>query len=111
MPAGKYHRSAQLIGRMFLLLAVPGLLRLDGAQRAFDVPALLNLARISDPQLSPDGKSVAFMVQVPDLDANTRPTNIYVVPAAGGAARRLTTEGAHNERARWSPDSRRLAFV
>jgi len=39
------------------------------AQKApFDVQALLKIARISEPQLSPDGKTVAFTVQTVDLD-------------------------------------------
>jgi dipeptidyl aminopeptidase/acylaminoacyl peptidase len=82
-----------------------------GARKPFDAGALWRLARISDPQLSPDGKNVAFVVETPDVDGNTRPKQIYVVPAAGGAPRRLTTGGSVNERPRWSPDSRRLAFV
>ncbi|HYM13159.1 MAG TPA: S9 family peptidase [Bryobacterales bacterium] len=84
---------------------------LDAAPKPFDPAALLRLARISDPQLSPDGATVAFVVETPDLDSNTRPKQIYTVPLAGGAARRLTLEGSLNERPRWSPDSRRLAFI
>lgn len=93
---------------IFLFLAgVP----LCGAQKPFDVNALLKLARISDPQLSPDGNTVAFVVQTPDVEGNTKPSHIYTVPVAGGAARRITMEGSQNERPRWSPDSRRLAFI
>jgi len=84
---------------------------LAGQKKPFDVPALLKLARISDPQLSPDGRTVALVAETPDVEANTRPRHIYLVPAAGGEARRIATEGSSNERPRWSPDSRRLAFV
>ncbi|MBI3696988.1 MAG: S9 family peptidase [Acidobacteria bacterium] len=61
--------------------------------------------------LSPDGRQVAFVVQTPDVESNTRPEHVYVVGIEGGAARRLTTEGSLNERPRWLPDSKRLAFV
>ncbi len=92
---------------LFLLCLVP----LAAQRKPFDVNALLKLTRLSDPQLSPDGKNVVFVAETPDLESNTRPRQIYIVPLAGGAARRLTTEGARNERPRWSPDSKRLAFV
>lgn len=77
----------------------------------FDADALLKIARIGDPQLSPDGAAVAFAVQRIDLEKNTRITHIYSVPVAGGAPRQLTSEGTRNERPRWSPDGKKIAFV
>jgi len=82
------------------------------AQKApFDVYAMLRLARISDPQLSPDGKLVAFAVQRIELYNNGRPRQIYLVPLNGGVPRPIGPLGANNERARWSPDSARIAFI
>ncbi len=92
-----------------LLLALH--LPLAAQKKPFDAEALWKLARISDPQLSPDSKTVAFVVEQPDLEANTRPKHIWILPLAGGEARKLTAEASRNERPRWSPDSRRLAFV
>ena len=80
-------------------------------KRPFDVDALLSLVRISDPQISPDGRSVAFTVQSIDAAANKRPKQIWMSPLYGGVPRRLTTDGETNERARWSPDGRSLAYV
>ena len=80
-------------------------------RRPFDVQALLKIARISEPQLSPDGKTVAFTVQTVDLEQNTKPKQIYLVPTAGGPPRQITTDGTDNERPRWSPDSKRIAFI
>ena len=79
--------------------------------RPFDVNALLKIQRISEPQISPDGKQVAFTVQTVDVEQNTKPKQIYVVPLAGGAPRPIATQGSVNERPRWSPDSRRIAFI
>ena len=82
------------------------------AQRQpFDVQALLKIQRIGEPQLSPDGKTVAFTVQSVDLEQNTKPKQIYVVPTSGGPPQKVTTEGTDNERPRWSPDSKRIAFI
>jgi len=77
----------------------------------FDVQALLRVARIGDPQLSPDGRSVAFTFRGSSSTTTRGPTHIYTVPLAGGQPRQLTKEGTRNDRPRWSPDSRQLAFI
>src|SRR5689334_14098592 len=77
----------------------------------FTFEAMMRIQRIDDPQLSPDGKVVAFTVQTVDLPSNTKPTQIYVVPVDGGPPRQLTREGGSNVRPRWSPDSKRIFFV
>jgi dipeptidyl aminopeptidase/acylaminoacyl peptidase len=83
-----------------------------GAQKLpFDVHALLKIGRISEPQLSPDGKTVAFTVQTVDVDQNTKPKQIYTVPVSGGTPRQITLQGDDNERPEWSPDSTRIAFI
>jgi dipeptidyl aminopeptidase/acylaminoacyl peptidase len=74
----------------------------------FDAHALMQLARISDPQLSPDGRWVAFSVQTVDVEKNTKPKQIYIVPLAGGMPRKIADSA---ERPRWSPDSKKIAFV
>src|SRR5213594_1854406 len=84
---------------------------LSAQKRPFDAAALMKVARISDPQLSPDGRTVSFTVQTIDLEGNTKPKQIYTVPMDGGIPRQLTTTGGVNERARWSPDSKRIAFI
>lgn len=82
------------------------------AQKApFDVQAMLKIARISEPQLSPDGKTVAFTVQTVDLDQNSKPKQIYVVPTEGGTPRQITSQGTDNERPQWAPDSKSIAFI
>ncbi|HYL39267.1 MAG TPA: S9 family peptidase [Bryobacteraceae bacterium] len=84
---------------------------LSAQKQPFDVQALLKIARISEPQLSPDGKTIAFTVQTVNLDQNTKPKQIYVVSTMGGIPRQITTQGTDNERPQWSPDSKRIAFI
>jgi dipeptidyl aminopeptidase/acylaminoacyl peptidase len=81
------------------------------AKQPFTVETMLKLSRISEPVLSPDGTHVAFTVQTVDVANNTKPTQIYVVPTAGGTPRQLTREGKANGRPRWSPDSKKIYFV
>ena len=78
--------------------------------RAMTIDDLYALKRVSDPQISPDGTSVAFVVSVPNRDEDRDDTRIWVVPAEGGDARPLTN-GPRDGLPRWSPDGTRLAFV
>ena len=95
-----------------IVLALLCIATVSVAQRQpFNVDTMLKLARIGEPALSPDGTQVAFTVQKVDLASNTKPVQVYVVPAQGGAPRQLTTEGTANERPRWSPDSKQIFFV
>jgi dipeptidyl aminopeptidase/acylaminoacyl peptidase len=77
----------------------------------FDVNALLELKRLGDPQISPDSQWVTFTVQSVDVSANKKPQQIWIVPLQGGEPRQLTHEGEANHRARWSPDSKRIAYI
>jgi dipeptidyl aminopeptidase/acylaminoacyl peptidase len=81
------------------------------ARAPFTFDAMMQLVRVDDPQLSPDGKFVAFTAQTVDMASNTRPTQIYIVPSAGGIPVKVTAEGTMNTRPRWAPDSKHIFFV
>jgi dipeptidyl aminopeptidase/acylaminoacyl peptidase len=80
-------------------------------KKPFDSSAMMELKRMSDPQISPDGKWVAFTVQTVDVAANKKPSQIWMAPLAGGTPRQITHDGEANQRARWSPDSKRIAYI
>ncbi|HEV2494407.1 MAG TPA: S9 family peptidase [Terriglobia bacterium] len=80
------------------------------AKRPMTFEDLMKAERISDPQVSPDGKWIAYVETSVDLAANKSTGNIWLVPAEGGGPRQLTREGS-NTRPRWSPDGQALAFI
>ena len=94
-----------------LLLSFVAALGLYAQKQPFDVQALLSLARIGDPQVSPDGQTVAFTAQTIDIAKNSKPTQIYVMPLRGGLVKQITREGTSNTNPRWSPDSKIIYFV
>jgi len=63
-----------------------------------------------DPQISPDGRSVAFVKVSPDPLEKSYKRNIWLYSLADGAVRQLT-RGDKDSQPRWSPDGAQLAFV
>jgi len=68
------------------------------------------MQRISEQQVSPDGKWVVYTVGTPNLAANRVERNLWLVAVAGSEARQLTRSG-RDQRPQWSPDSKNIAFV
>ena len=70
------------------------------------------LKGVSDPRLSPDGTTVAFVPWSIDGEANEYRGNIWLAPVDGSEPpRRFTTGERRDGEPRWSPDGSRLAFV
>ena len=64
--------------------------------------------RDSTPRWSPDGTWLAF---ASNRGEDKTPMNLYVIPAEGGEARKLTDQKESVEEIVWSPDSKRIAFL
>jgi len=84
---------------------------LSAQQRAMTIEDYLALPSVGDPQLSPDGKWVAYTVTRYSLKENRGTTRIWLADVAGGASRQLTAGPGSDRQPRWSPDGRTLAFV
>ena len=80
-------------------------------QRALTVDDYLALPVVGDPQLSPDGKWVAYTVTRYSLKENRGTTRIWLADVAGGTSRQLTAGPGSDRQPRWAPDGRTLAFV
>ncbi|HYX75284.1 MAG TPA: S9 family peptidase [Steroidobacteraceae bacterium] len=100
-----------------LCLGVLALPQLRGAQAVesrprFTVEDLVVLKRISDPQVSPDGRLLVFVQRETDLAANKSRTSLWLMALAPGARpQQLTDAGGGDSSPRWAPDSRTLYFL
>jgi dipeptidyl aminopeptidase/acylaminoacyl peptidase len=79
-------------------------------KHAITVEDLLKVHRISGPEVSRDGKWVAYAVSTPDMETNRGVSNIWMVSSADGEAVQVTQGGRDNSPA-WSPDGKHLAFL
>ncbi|HEY0384614.1 MAG TPA: hypothetical protein VGC64_01320, partial [Pyrinomonadaceae bacterium] len=77
----------------------------------FTINDLLKVRRVGDPQLSPDGRWVAYVITDMDKTANRGTTQIYLLAIEGGEPRQLTKGEESSDSPRWSPDGKRLAFI
>jgi dipeptidyl aminopeptidase/acylaminoacyl peptidase len=75
------------------------------------VDDLLAVKGVSDPQFSPDGSLVVYVVSEIDRAAEKSTTSLWLVPSSGGEPKRLTTAPGTNDHPRFSPDGKNIAFV
>jgi dipeptidyl aminopeptidase/acylaminoacyl peptidase len=100
---------------LFALLGVlsAGVLAAQPAAKPFMVEDLVLLRRLSDPQTSPDGRYLAFVLSETNMDTNKRPTDLWLLDldAKGATPRRLTQNPANDSNPRWSADGKSIYFL
>src|SRR4051812_28210170 len=82
------------------------------SRRPMSLVDIAELPRVVDPQLSPDGKTVVYMLSQADWNAGRPIYHLWRQDTAGGAPVRLTTgAGETPGSTRWSPDGSSVVFV
>ena len=84
---------------------------MSAARRGMVPEDLTRVQFVTDPQLSPDGRRIAFVVTSLSEERDEYLANIWIVALAGGAARGFTAGPRRDIEPRWSPDGARLAFL
>jgi len=82
-----------------------------GGAHPINVHDMLAMDRISEPQVSPDGRWVVFTLRVTDMEANRGRNDLWLVGVDGQGLKRLTTHEASDTSPVWSPDGRWVYFL
>src|SRR2546423_13581132 len=87
-------------------------LHAQSAKRPIALDDQAKIKAVGDPQVSPDGKWVAYTVGTVDAEKDKRDSDLWMASWDGAEQIRLTSTLETSERMpRWSPDNRYLAFL
>ena len=103
------HRVLWVISAVVCLFALSPITAQEKRTRTF-IDAIEQPV-IQDPQLSPDGRQIAFVIDRADWKANRRIGHIFRINADGTNQVQLTFNERGESSPRWSPDGRSIAFV
>jgi dipeptidyl aminopeptidase/acylaminoacyl peptidase len=83
----------------------------EGPDSTFTGRDLFDLSAASDPQISPDGRHIAYVRLTNDIMTDRARPSIWLVDTATGRQIPLVTGAGAHSSPRWSPDGTRLAYV
>lgn len=106
------HKFLFILTFLFFSSTVFSQIKLPDSQlNNFSPTDLLSLNRISDPQISPDGKWILYTMSSPDIDKNSFTTAVYAVNIEGNKTIKVTESLARDYHARWMDDGKKVAFL
>ena len=103
--------APMLARRVFLGLILAGSLSAQPARRKFQIDDVARFREVTDPQCSPDGQWVAYVVSTIDVKDDKRVSHIWTVSIDGKTDRQMTSSLESESSPRWSPDGKYLSFT
>ena len=82
-----------------------------GPNPTFTGRDLFDLSVAADPQISPDGRTIAYVRQSADIMTDRARSTIWLVDVASGRQQPLVAGSGNHFSPRWSPDGTRLAYI
>lgn len=95
---------------LFILLLVPAT-SLYAQKRAFTIEDLYQIKSVSDVHVSPDAKSIIYVVGTPDLPRGKRTSHVWMMSINGQNNRRLTEHEKGGSSPLFSPDGKWISFI
>src|SRR5437868_1225388 len=108
----QYARTFLSLGLMMLTVSAAAAAQPASTTRGITAEDYYSFEFISDPNISPDGKLVAYVLTKIDRAQNRRNSAIWMVAADGSSPPwQFTTAPQNSNSPRWSPDGKTLAFL
>src|SRR5512133_480434 len=104
-------RSFRFASLLVIASAVVVSAQVSSAKRPLRVGDMYRLKTVSDPQLSPEGKWVAYVVSTTDSVKDKTDSDVWMTAWDGGQTIQVTSSPDGESAPRWSPDGRYLAFL
>lgn len=96
--------------RRFVRIALLAPALLAAQERRFALDDMAKLVRLSSPQISPDGRSIVFVAERPNVDANRWDAQLILLDIGSGAQRVLVS-GREVSSPQWAPAGNAVAFL
>lgn len=106
-----YRRRLSSLSLLLILACAFSLVAQTTARRPMKVDDLSRFRNVSDPQISPDGKWVAYTVSTTDVKEDKSTTHIWMIGIDGSNDRQITFSNESESSPRWSPDGKYLSFT
>ena len=101
-------------GLLFFLVIVFPLLCFTFAQtqqKKFTIRDMLSINVVSQMDISPDGKSVVFVLSKADFEESKYRTDLYLASVESGEVKQLTFSNEDERNPKFSPDAKFIAFI
>jgi dipeptidyl aminopeptidase/acylaminoacyl peptidase len=104
-------RTKTLVRLLLTMLLMVTALTAQTSRRPLKLDDLARIRDVRDPQLSPDGLWVAYVVSTTDAKEDKSNTHIWLVGYDGKNDRQITFSTDSESAPRWSPDGKYLSFT
>lgn len=106
-----YRRRLSSLSLLLVLACAFSLVAQTAARRPLKLDDLGRFRNVGDPQVSPDGKLVAYTVSTTDVKEDKSNTHIWMIGVDGSNDRQITFSQESENSPRWSPDGKYLSFT
>src|SRR2546426_2704091 len=96
---------------MVVILALATALPAQSGRSPLRLDDLARMREVRDPQCSPDGQAVAYVVSTIDVKEDKSNSHVWMIGYDGSHDRQVTSSQDSESSPRWSPDGKYLSFT
>ena len=98
------------MSKLILIVLVLATMLFAQQKRAITFEDFFSMKRLTDFTVSPDGRTVAYSVRIPNIEENNFKTDIWILDLKSGESTLFTKSEKSSSGAVWSPDGNCIYF-